>query len=462
MWEQCKELYNRIRKRISYRHVIGVALFLYTLIPLWVVSVKQEHLLVAVLVQCILFGVAWQMKDFRMLKPNGVFEYIAYGIGGLGIFGILLYCFDLDIGHQEGYDAELCMLLFTLIYLTVKCRPELEKWYSDVILAGLVVLQTVCLIYYLVVPEMGGKLGAFVKDKESVAVSAVLALLIAGTRYAHAREKQKQVLYGVSAAIAAFVLAVNHDVLSLYIVAALLLVVVAFCEPKTEVIKRNLQVLGGYLFLLCNMSLATEYTKWIQIECTGYSLESSVIAEMFLCAFLCYVVHVWDKLPKRDKDARISVLRRLQKCLRMLLMVLGCVVAGVLLTGDRLGQLPDGMIWKGIEAEGIILYQAVQGVAESNVLYQSVGFYGALGLALVALLLTAAVERIRKRHKPVLSERRMIKVLAIAILVLWGIRMQGMTVYGVCLWILSYALVPGLKFKNEKRSNGKIGEKKRT
>ncbi len=450
MQERFREIYNRIKK-ISYGHVIGATLFLYAFVPLWFVHVKQEHLLCAVAIQGILFGFAWRMKDMTVLKPDGLFEYTCYGIGGLGLIGILLYCLGLDIGYQEGYNTELCMLLFALIYLTIKCRPVYEKWYADAILAGLIVLQIVCLIYYLVYPEMKGCLALFVTNKESVAVSAMVAILIAGMRYAHAENSMKQFMYGTGVIVSAIVLSVNRDVLSLYLTAVLLLVVVAYGEPKKEVLKRNLQVLGGYLFLLCNMSLITGYTKAVQVECTGYSLESSVIAELFLCAFLCYVMHMWDKLPKKDKDARVKMIRKLQKAMRLLLVLFGVALTGVYVTGKALEQLPGGMIGKVIQAEGIVFCQAVQPVATDNLVYASVKSFGVAGLGIVLLLVTAVLGRLRRHFRPVIPERNLLKTLVIALLVWWSMHTGGMAIYGIGIWLLSYAVVPGLKFKGKKK-----------
>lgn len=450
MQERFGEIYNRIKK-VSYSHVVGAILFLYTLAPLWFVHVEQEHLLFAVAIQGILFGFAWRMKDITVLKPDGLFEFTCYGIGGLGLIGILLYCLGMDIGYQEGYNTELCMLLFALIYLTIKCRPVYEKWYADAILAGLIMLQIICLICYLVYPEMKGSLAAFVMSKGCVAISAMVALLIAGMRYAYAGNKVKQLMYVTAVAVSAIVLAVNRDVLSLYLTAILLLVVVAYGEPKKEVIKRNLQVFGGYLFLLCNMSLITGYTKWIQIECVGYSLESSVTAELFLCAFLCYVMHVWDKLPKKDKDARVKMIRKLQKVMRLLLVLFSVALAGVYVTGKALEQLPGGMIGKVVQTEGIVFWQTVQSVATDNLVYASIKSFGVAGLGIVLLFATAVWGRLRTRFRPVIPERNLLKTLAIALIVWWSIHTSGMTIYGIGMWVLSYAVVPGLKFKGKKK-----------
>lgn len=457
MTEHCKAVGKRLRGAISYRYILYVVLFFYTIMPLWMVSVQQFCLIGAVILQCILFAVTWRDRDLRVLKPEHPVEYALYGIGGFGIIGILFYCFGIDIGYQEGYEIELSFLLFFLIYLTIKCRPEFERFYPNVILAGLMVLQIVYLIYALVWPEMSGMPGRFVRDKESVAACAMLGILIAGIRYAYCKKRQEMVLYAVSAAVSAAALAINRDILSLYLAAILLFTTVILITPKPEAMKRSLQVLSGYLFLICNMSLLTGYTKLIQIECGGYELAGSVVLELILCIFMCYVMDVWDKLPMGEPEKTTQMLQKLQKTLKWILNAVGMGMVGILITGEYLGQLPDGMIWQSIETDGSVLIQAVRAIGTSNALYVGVKAYGVIGLVMVLILWSVIIKRIQKRYKPVLPERILLKMAAMLILILLSIRMRGMTVYGIYMWLLSYAMVPGLKFRSRKKIYSKSG-----
>lgn len=466
MAEHGKTVRKRLQSAVTYRYIIYIVMFLYTIMPLWMVSAKQVCLIGAVILQSMLFAVTWWSREFRVLKPEHTVEYVLYGIGCFGIIGILCYCFGIDIGYQTGYETELECLLFFLIYLTIKCKPEFDKNYPNVILAGFMVLQIIYLTYALVWPEMNGMPGNFVRNKESVAACAMLGMLIAGIRYAYCKKRQETMLYAVSAAVSAAALAINRDILSLYMTAFLLLAAGTFFTPEPEAVKRIFQVLGGYLFLICNMPLLTEYTKLIQIECSGYLLESSVVLELLLCVFLCYIMSIWERLsgaymqelqPSERHTETVRILQKLQKSCRRLLCILGMALIGLLITGDSLGQLPDGMICQSIKTEGMVFVRSVRAVSTSNAFYISVRTYGAIGLVIVLILWSAMIDRIRKRYKPVLPERILLKVVAILILVLCGIRMKGITVYGICMWLLVYAIVPGVKFNNGKKSHSEDG-----
>ena len=449
------------RKAISYRYILYAVLFFYTIMPLGMVSVQQSCLIGAVILQCMLFAVTWWDRDFCTLKPEGLIEWTIYGIGGFGIAGILFYCIGIDIGYQKGYEIELGLLLFFLIYLTIKCRPEFERFYPDVVLAGLMVLQIVYMIYALVWPEMNGAVGNYVRDKESVAACAMLGILIGGLKYVHSKKHQETMLYAASTAVSAAVLAVNRDVLSLYLTALLLLISVILITPRPETMKRSLQVLGCYLFLICNMSLLTGYTKLIQIECSGYDLESSVVLELVLCVFLCCVMSVWDKLPADDPVKTTQMLQKLQKTLKGILIIAGMGIAGILITGEYLGELPGGIIVQNIKTEGSVLVQEVRATGASNVFYTGIRTYGVIGLVMVLTLWSAMLKQAQRRYKPVLPERILLKMAAMLILILWSIRMEGMTVYGICMWLLSYAMVPGLKFRSGKKIYSKSGVENR-
>ncbi len=441
---------QKLKGKIKYKHIICVFLFLHVIAPLAAVYAEQGVLVTAVLLQSILFGVTAYREHTWFQKPGNSLEAVLYGIGAAALLGILFYCFGLDIGYQEGYDTELYLLLFVLIYLTVKSRPCMEKCYFDSILAGLTIMSLVCLVYDLIWPEMGGCVGSFVRSKESVAACAMLNILLGSMKYSYCIDKRKRLMYALSTVVACVVLAVNRDVLSLYAMIVVLLLVLIYNVPKQEIIKRNLQVFCGFVFLLCNMPLITNYTSLIRIDCSGYQLETSVTIELLLCLFLCYVMSIWDKLALTEETAQVSMLQGLQKVLKKILAAILLLLLGIVLTGDRLEQLPDGMIWQSIETQGMALYQALQEASGSNAVYRGAESYGALGVLMILAAWTGMAERIRRKRRPSVRDNIILTVAAIMTVLLWTVRLQNFTCYMIYLWIAAYAFVPNMVFRRKK------------
>ncbi len=441
---------QRLAGKIKYRHIICVCLFLYTLAPLASVSAGQDALVGVVILQCLLFGVTAYRERKWIGMPDNLLEAALYGVGAFALSGILLYCVGLDVGYQKGYETELNLLLFVLIYLTVKSRPCMEKCYFDSILAALTLMSLICLIAYLIWPGLGGCVGSFVQSRESVAACAMLNILLGGMRYSCCGEKAKQLLYGLSTAMACVVLAVNRDVLSLYMTTVMLLLVVIENVPKREIIKRNLQIFCGFVFLLCNMTLITDYTSLLQVECSGYLLETSVILELWLCLFLCYVMRIWDRLPQKEETEQTAMLQELQRTSKKILAAFLFALLGIVLTGEQLKQLPAGVIGKSLEAEGMVLYQAIWESAESNAFYKSAKAYGVPGVVMMLAVWSGMTERIRKKRKLSIRDNIILKAAAVMTVLLWTMRLQSLTCYLIYLWIAAYAFVPRMVFRKKK------------
>ena len=435
-------------RKIRYCHMMYILLFLYTIAPVFMVSMRQSFLLGAVALQCVVFGVTWHRSGFVFSKPQNTLEASVYAVGIFALAGILLYCLGLDIGYVEGYDTELFLLLFVLIYLTIAYRPQMMLSYFDCILIGLICVMLIDLTYVLVFPEMGGCVGAYVRDKQSVVATAMLALVISDIKYAVARKRQSRMIYATAAAVSAFTLALNGERLSLLIMAGVLLMIPVMNETGKEVLRRNLLVFGGYIFLLCNMVLLTDYTTLIKIECSIYSLEFSVVLELLLCIFAWYVMNAWDKLPEKKEEEK-KALQALQRSLRKILCAGIPVLIGILLCGSILEQLPGGSFFQSIKTEGIALYREILSYADCNVFYAAVRNYGALGIFLFLIIWSVFTEKMRKRYKPLLSGRVMLKSVSVLCLILMSIWAEKMTAYGIYMWLTAYALLPSLIFKGK-------------
>jgi len=159
---------------------------------------------------------------------------------------------------------------------------------------------------------------------------------VAVRSYVDSADRHMQAVYLTAGIIAELVLAVNGDwgaqLLMLLIIGAM----AAYTMPFAEKMKKLLQCFFGAAFILCNMSLLFGYVDWFQVDGITYSLESSVVGELLLCAFALYVLREWEKIPA---DAEIAKVRlcKLQRGIRRLLLLTVVVVCAAGLLGMDMG-----------------------------------------------------------------------------------------------------------------------------
>ena len=104
-------------------------------------------------------------------------------------------------------------------------------------------------------------------------------------------------------------------------------------------VKRDMQLLFIYLFLLSNMSLLTNYTKVIQAN-VSFDLEHSVYIELLLAIGGVFFFTQWDKIPE-GIDLERLVTRKLRRMFRFLMIAIEIVFVGFILGGEKWKELPD-------------------------------------------------------------------------------------------------------------------------
>lgn len=212
--------------------------------------------------------------------------------------------------------------------------------------------------------------------------------------YSYNRVKSLDMIYTAEAVAAFLVLAITHDVISNYIMFFLLILLVILTPPRVKPVRRNLQMFFGFVFLISNMSLITNYTQLIQVSVAAYSLETGVLMDLFLSLLGAYVLDVWDKLPvERERDC-ILPLRRLQSRLFLVAAGMFCFVAFCSIYGNYLEQLPAGTVLEMMKNEAVVLFQVCHESVINRFLFYGMEEYGVLGGVVSVAFIILSAERI--------------------------------------------------------------------
>lgn len=322
----------------------------------------------------------------RAEKP---LEFCIVVMGTLSLLGILLFCLGLDIGQQEGYETEFLILFFSLFYYYVYSKKQIKSVNFAIVLHIYSGILVVALMEFLVFPQMG-----IFTDSWQNASMALLVALMAVIHYCYSKIRGLRLIYITEAVVAFLVLAINHNVISLYIMCLMLFLLAALLPPRVKPIKRSLQMFFCFTFLISNMSLFTNYTGLFPVKEPGYSLETSVLVDLLLCVLGVYVTGVWDKLPLEKEYNCTLPLRRMQKNLLRVSVGFVGIFLFFGLCGNHLGKLPGGTIFNMAKVEIDVLFKVCQASLTEGLLFRAAEEYGLFGIVVCLVNTILVIERI--------------------------------------------------------------------
>lgn len=444
------ELLNRLKAILrtaqKYSDMVWLVLIaLYSLLPL--LGNINTIVIPGILV------IFWLLlnKDhlLHIRKPKQLLEWGVLCTGAASLLSVFLFCIGIDIGYEEGYETEMWLFIFSLTYLYFICKKEIKTIYFKIILHTFSGLVFLCALRFLVFENVVRNLSSL-----QIAQIAMTCAVLAVIHYCYSKDKGYSLIYLAEAVMAFIVLAINHDIMSLYIMFFLLFLILVSIPPKMEPVKRCLQMLFGFVFLLSNMPLITNYTDFIMAECTGYRLETGVVMDLFLCVLGSYVLGIWDKVSVKKEWEAITLIRKLQKNLQKLAAGMVFLLVGFYLCSHALEGTQGGMIMETLKAETAVFHRECQNGAVQGIFYQSIvkyGAFGAFGCVCFAVLMT----------KRIMDNRRFLHhenfILTMCVLLIgMSIMFNGIDEVMFPIWslLLIFILVPDMRYVRIKKGAG--------
>ena len=358
-----------------------------------------------------------------------------------------------------GIVSNTIIISMALLYILLSEGYKISDVYFDLILySGLLVVGAFLLPYFT---EMQGMsiIEAVSRSSGKMASYIMLISMISVYQYCICKDKARSMFYLLIAALSFFALFLNQNVVSFWLMVTYFIAMPVVLRATASLIKKDMQMLFVFGFMLSNMSLLTDYTDIIREE-VSFSLEHSVYLELLLAVGAIFFFHYWDRIPE-GVDLERLVMRKLRKGYQFLLKAIGVIFTGILLGGDRWASLPEMLgndVVKGFAVPVVTSFKQ-----EESGFYCWFSQLGVLGSIVVIIFIVLLFERMWRNYqlgKPCTGILTLISTIFIVQLFFWNPNVQTYVVYFVLLMSAAFykeerVHITSIKINmKEKRSGG--------
>lgn len=234
----------------------------------------------------------------------------------------------------------LFMSLALLYFLCAETKVFYQAYLDAVVYGGLIVMGAL-LYFYICDMSAAFLLGGLTEDTAEPAAFLMLPGMVSVLQYCRCHEGTQKWFYGASAGLSFFLLLVNHNRVSLWLMVFFFMVIPIDMRPTAELVKRDMQMFLLYVLMRCNMSLLCNYTDLLP-KGLSYDLEQSVYLELAAAVGALFFFRYWNRIPEGAPLDRV-VLRKVCRWYRYLAAIIVCLFVFILinnhgwntLTGNR-------------------------------------------------------------------------------------------------------------------------------
>lgn len=246
------------------------------------------------------------------------------------------------------------------------------------------------------------------------------------------------------------VLFVNQNRISIWIMAMVFFVIPLVQRPTAELVKKDMQMFFIFLFMLCNMSLLTNYTNLLLVD-IHYDLEQSVYLELLVAIGGIFFFKYWDRIPE-GVDLKRLVMRKMRRGYQFVFRLAGIIFMGIILGGNCWNSLPNGFGMAAVKGFAIPLVNEVyQEKSTFYLCFKQFGVVGSLLILAVCVLLITEVRKNARLEKPATNMLVLIAGVFLIQLLFFKVSISILPVY----WIFT-VLAISYKEKKEKVFISKI------
>lgn len=387
----------------------------------------------------------WLLLKILYAGRNGeTFPAIKYLTDTVAITAILYALISVIVklfsASEEGWidfswNAE--MIALAVICLLVSSGVQFKTFYLDLLLYCGLLVAGLYLLCSLTDGLRSSVVEAFLADSAQVSSYFLLVGMIAVYAYCACRDRMRSLFYMMVSAISFFVLFLNQNAISLWLMGIFFLMIPVALRPTAVLVKRSMQLFFIYLFMLSNMSLLTEYTQIIRAD-ISYSLEYSVYLDLLIAAGGAAFFYYWDRIPE-GVDLNRLVLKKMQRGYRFTAIMFLVIFAAIVIDGGRTA-LPEGMSYDTVRFLAVPLSEAV-GHSKSGILlcFQAIGVLPGIFLLVSMVLFMGRLRRNYVSDRPVVGILILISIVFMIQLLFWNPGIHNIVCYfylllTACFW----------------------------
>ncbi|MBD5396194.1 MAG: hypothetical protein HDR71_18485 [Lachnospiraceae bacterium] len=335
--------------------------------------------------------------------------------------------------------ALMSLVILYFLFMQVLC---FKRNYLDIILYIGLLAMTAMLFCFLCDIGFSWIMAEGNENSGQIASFLMLISMIGIYQYCMCQDKFRSCFYLLTCGVTFFLLFINYNIISLWIMVLVFFMIPVWFRPTAELVKKDMQIMFLYLFMLSNMSLLTNYTALLTVELT-LDLEHSVYLELLLAIGAVAFFHYWDRIPEGTALDRL-VLRKLRRVYQSLTIFIIAVFIGFLFSGNKWDRLGAGVSFSLIKSFAIPLTRDIS--QNDNIFIIGIEKIGLIGIVLILGFLIMAISRIGKNKgfdKPMTGLFSMITIIFMLQLLFWVPAMNVLPVY-------LYFMVLALFYKEER------------
>lgn len=339
--------------------ILAISMLVLTDVKIMGLEAGLFCLFVLAMVQAVVWIIYIRKNPYSVWKKKYIIDV---GVGSIFLWELLGLIIKLVKPIQGGdieYQTHVIVMILTVFYFNYREINNLADVLTDLILIMGQIGNLMLVTDWVLKIDQSWFLGSMSADT-GYAASYILVLCVLGTcKYCMGSDyKMKQWFYFFSSVISFFVLFLNHNIVSIWIMAFVFLLIPILYRATAELVKKDMQLCFAYFFLLSNMSLLTNYTEAFK-EVTSYHLEQAVYIELMVAVGGVFFFHYWDRIPEGIDLSRL-VVRKMRRGFLFTWKVLGILVIGLLLSADEMTNLSEGIMSSLINSFMIPLVEEIR------------------------------------------------------------------------------------------------------
>lgn len=332
------------------------------------------------------------------LRPRKVADLVVLVLLGWNLLSMIGKLFqDLRLGAID-YQFEVTCIVFSLLYFLMKESNELHDWCFDLIIdSGLLVIITMLLCYLYDIRLMK-IMSEIMSDSGKCASYLLLPCTACVFRYDMCRDNRSSLFYLLTASLGFFTLLINHNIISLWVMAIVFFAAPVLMKPTAEFVKRDMQLCFIYFFMMSNMGLLTNYTQLIQKE-IDINLEQSLYLDLLIAAGGVFFYIYWSKIPE-GVDRNRLIMKKMRRGYASVLLLMGMIFLSFVTGGDGWKELPDTLSASMVKSFAIPLVDEIKNSTSAWIYCMGKGSICILVILILAALLTGRIIENYSHDKP--------------------------------------------------------------
>lgn len=275
-------------------------------------------------------GGGWFRMEYRVdLAAIILFLY--------GLFSFIGKLFQNPARGEIRYQFQVMLIVCIVLYFLWKEAQEFSDWYFDLILYGALIGMAAFLFYHLCDDRAAWLATELLGNSEKAASYLMVPCLVSTAQYCVCRDKMRSFFYLLTALTGFFCLMLNHNVVSFWIMVMALLSIPVIFRPAAQLVKRDMQLLFMFFFLLGNMGPLTNFLELFR-EITVFEMKYSLYVGLMLASGGIFFFYYWRRIPE-GADLGKLVLRKMGKGYLFILKMAGIIFAGIVLSGNGIAVL---------------------------------------------------------------------------------------------------------------------------